>query len=144
MAKTLKLRIVTQERELLETEAISVTAMTEAGEVTILPGHIPLFSTLATGELHYILPDKRELEFVAVSGGFLDVSPEGIVTILADHALRAVDIDVAAAEAAKLRAEEVMRDKADQRASRDFQLAELELMRSINELNIARRRKGGR
>lgn len=144
MAKTLKLRIVTQERELLETEAISVTAMTEAGEVTILPGHIPLFSTLATGELHYVLPDKQELEFVAVSGGFLDVSPEGVVTILADHALRAGDIDVAAAEAAKLRAEEVMRDKADQRASRDFQLAELELMRSINELNIARRRKGGR
>jgi F-type H+-transporting ATPase subunit epsilon len=144
MAKTLKLRIVTQERELLETEAISVTAMTEAGEVTILPGHIPLFSTLATGELHYVLPDKKEMEFVAVSGGFLDVSPEGGVTIWAAHALRAGDIDVAAAEAAKLRAEEIMRDKADQRSSQDFRIAEMELLRSINELNIARRRKGGR
>jgi len=144
MTKTLKLRIVTQERELLEQEVISVTATTEAGEVTILPGHVPLFSTLATGELHYILPDKQDIAFVAVSGGFLDVGPDGVVTVLADHALRASDIDEAAAEAAKLRAEEVMRDKSDQRSSQDFRVAEMELMRSINELNIARRRKGGR
>lgn len=144
MNKTLKLRIVTQEQEVLELEVTSVTATTEAGEITILPGHIPLLSTLSTGELHYILPDKQEMDFFAVSGGFIDVNPDGVVTVLADRALRATDIDEAAAEAAKLRAEEVMRDKADQRSSRDFQIAELELIRSLNELNIARRRKGGR
>ena len=133
---SLQLHIVTQERELVRAESTSITVMTTEGEITVLPGHIPLFAKLASGELIYRSGDAEES--YAVTGGFLDVSPEGEVTVLADHAIRADDINEAMAEEARRNAEEALKNK---ESKRDFMLAEASLRQALNELTIATKRK---
>lgn len=136
--KVLQLEIVTQEKLLLQKEVTAVTAVTLLGEITVLPGHIPLFTKLDTGELRYRQQNSDEVGSYAVSGGFMDVNPEGKVTILADYALRSDDINEALAAKAKQEAQEAMKNK---QSERNFKLAEASLKKALNELNIARRRK---
>lgn len=139
--KTLHLIILTQEKQLLDTEITSLTVDTVQGQITVLPGHIPLFSKLSAGELWFRTESKTiasEHTF-SVAGGFLDVSPDGTITVLADHAIRADDISVAKAEEAKRQAEEVMAAKTSQR---DFQIAEASLKQALNDLRVARKRQG--
>lgn len=138
--KKLKLVILTQERLLLEKNIVSLTVDTEQGQITVLPEHIPLFSKLSTGELIYRWLDGNNLkqETFAVSGGFLDVNPQGIITVLADYAIRADAISIAQAEEAKRRAEEAMQNKQSQR---EFQLAEASLRQALNDLRVANRRQ---
>jgi F-type H+-transporting ATPase subunit epsilon len=140
--KTLQLTILTQERELLSRAVASVSVMTTEGEITILPGHIPLFTKLDVGELIFRWTEgasaKPQQEGFAVSGGFLDINPDGEVTILADYAIRSSDIDLAQAEAARQEAEDAMKNK---QSAVDFQLAEASLKRALNDLRVAGRRK---
>lgn len=120
----------------------SVTVQTTEGEITILPGHIPLFSKLDVGELIYRWDEgSREepmTDTYAVSGGFLDLNPAGEITILADHAIRSTDIDAAQAEEARRQAEEAMQNK---ESEVQFRLAEASLKRALNELRVANKRK---
>lgn len=140
--KHLQLTILTQEREILTQQVSSVTVPTSEGEVTILPGHIPLFSKLDIGELVYRWKegsgDRLQEDSLAVSGGFLDVNPAGEVTILADHAIRSTDIDLAQAEEARRQAELAMENR---QSEQDFRLAEASLKRALNDLKIAGRRR---
>lgn len=140
MSGHLKLIIVTQEKQLLEASVSSVTVMTTEGEITVLPSHIPLFTKLADGELIYRWEEggKQNKGSLAISGGFLDVSPNDEVTILADHAIRSEDISEAKAEEAKKLAEEAMQNK---QSEREFRLAEASLRRALTELQVAQRRK---
>jgi len=141
MANTkLKLDIITQEKELLSTEIDQVTVNTEAGEVTILPGHIGLFAKLKEGLLTYSLAGKTAV--VAVFGGFMDVSPDGVVTILADAADRAEDLDIAKIEAARAKAESVLKGKNP--APQDFAMAETALRKTYLQLKAARSRSAKR
>jgi len=81
MAK-LKLHVVSQEKELLTVEADAVSAQAVEGMITVLPGHIPLFTRIKKGELLY---EKNEVwKSIPVSDGFLTVSPEDEVTIMVD------------------------------------------------------------
>lgn len=134
MAK-LTLQIVTQEKHMLTETVGYVSAPTPQGEITILPHHISLFTKLDTGEVHYKI-GEREISYV-ISGGFMDVSGGKTVTILANSAIHSDEISVAKAEAAKERAENILREKHSQR---EAILAEAELRRSIMELNIARKK----
>src|SRR5260221_10442191 len=102
----LHLTIVTQEKELLNTDVDSITAMTTSGEVTILPGHIPLMTKLTDTELIYRMKGKEES--FAVSGGFLNVEPNNSIVVLADSAIRSSDINELKAQEARKRAEETM------------------------------------
>lgn len=138
--KELKLVILTQEKLLLEKDIVSLTVDTEQGQITVLPDHIPLFSKLSTGELIYRWMDGASVkeDIFAVSGGFLDVNPQGTITVLADYAVRADAISVAQAEEAKRRAEEAMKDK---QSVREFQLAEASLRQALNDLRVANRRQ---
>ena len=138
--KELKLVVLTQERLLLEKDVVSLTVDTQQGQITVLPDHIPLFSKLSTGELVFRWQDGNNIkeEVFAVSGGFLDVNPQGVITILADYAVRADAISIAQAEEAKRRAEEAMRNKQSQR---EFQLAEASLKQALNDLRVANRRQ---
>src|SRR5690606_5562130 len=77
---------------------------------------------------------------VAVSGGFLDVNPDGTITVLADYAIRADDINLAQLEEAKKKAEEAMQNR---ESEQEFRLAEASLRRTLNELKIAQRRQKG-
>src|SRR5919201_3997160 len=97
------LRVVSVEESLFEGEADFILARGAEGELGILPGHAPLITTLAPGELLIRHGDGTESLFV--SGGFLEVLPD-LVTVLADIAERAEDISVEAAEEARRHAQE--------------------------------------
>ena len=132
----LNLRVVSQERELITESVDSVTATTVDGEVTILAGHIPLFTKLQTGELVYRI-DKTESSIV-VSRGFLTVSPNNEVTIMADTAVHAREISEEKAQEAIAAANETLRTSDDQR---ERILAEASLRRALLEIKIAERTK---
>lgn len=101
--KTIKFKIVTPEDIVLETKVTQVTIPTQSGEITVLPGHIPLVSNLQPGVIEATKEDKTSV-IMSVSGGFLEVNNKNI-NILADTAERAQEIDLAKVEEAKKQAE---------------------------------------
>src|SRR5947209_7549907 len=109
---TLSLKIVTAEQQVLSEDADMVIAPGGAGELGILPRHIPIITTLKPGELRV----KRggEEQIFAIAGGFMAVRPAengSAVTVLADAAERAEEIDIARAEEARRRAEQLLQDR---------------------------------
>ncbi len=125
MADTFQLEIVTPER-LLVSEAVSEMEIPgQGGYLGILPGHAPLISELAVGEISY-RDSKSQIKRLAVAWGFVEVLPDK-VTILAETAERAEDIDVARARAARERAESVIKsppqDADVAKAEADLQVA---------------------
>jgi F-type H+-transporting ATPase subunit epsilon len=129
MTPVLRLDIVSAEKEIFsgEVEAVSVTGI--LGELGIYPGHAPLLTALKPGNIKATLTDKRE-EIFYVSGGMLEVQPF-IVTVLADTAARATDIDEAAAIEAKEAAERTL---ANQNSQLDFAKATAELAEAIAQI----------
>ena len=107
---TIQVDIVSAEGEIFSGAATMVFAPGSQGDLGIAPRHAPLLTLLKPGEVRVQTPDGEEHHFF-VGGGALEVQPTK-VTVLADTALRARDIDEAAALAAKQRAEEALRDKA--------------------------------
>jgi len=108
-AHTIHVDIVSAEGEIFSGEATMVFAPASEGEIGVAPRHAPLLSLLKPGEVRVQTPDGAEQHFF-VGGGAIEVQPAK-VTVLADTALRAKDIDEAAALAAKQRAEEALRDR---------------------------------
>ncbi len=137
---TMHVEVVTAERELYSGEADMVIAPGTEGELGILPRHAALLTTLKVGEMLIRLGGAEEPFFV--SGGFLEVS-NNTVTVLAETAERAEEIDQARAEAARRRAQEHLAQ-----ARSDIERADLEgsLERAVARLRIAElaRRRGGR
>ncbi|WP_044749357.1 F0F1 ATP synthase subunit epsilon [Bacillus alveayuensis] len=129
--KTIKVSVVTPDGPVYEADVEMVSAKAQSGELGILPGHIPMVAPLNIGAVR--LKKGGNTELVAVSGGFLEVRPDR-VTILAQAAEKAEDIDVLRAKAAKERAEKRLQSKQD---DIDFKRAELALKRAINRLNVA-------
>jgi F-type H+-transporting ATPase subunit epsilon len=132
------LEIVTAERVVLSDEVDQINAPTKDGRVGILPRHAPLLTILDVGELT-IIKDGASTPF-AVSGGFMEVLPNR-VTILADTAERADEIDEARAEAARRRAEEQI---AQRQSNQDIALAEAELRRALIRLKVAQLKRNRR
>jgi F-type H+-transporting ATPase subunit epsilon len=105
---TIKFEIVTPERVVLKEQVMQVTAPTQAGEITVLPGHIPLVANLMPGVIEVKKIDGSS-EVIAVSGGFIEVLKDKVV-ILADTAERAEEISLDRAEEAHARAEEIKKN----------------------------------
>ena len=103
--------VVSAEEAIFAGEAKFVSLPGESGELGILPGHTPLISRIRPGTLKIVRPDNSE-EVVFVACGILEVQP-GTVTVLADTAIRAADLDEAKAEAARQRAEDSLRNAKD-------------------------------
>ena len=139
---TIRCEIVTAERTVFEEDVNMVVAPGIDGQLGILPHHAPLMTTLTYGEL-IIHRQGQDDELIAIGGGFMEVGPDH-VTILADSAERAEEIDTMRAEEARLRAEELMAQK--RREDVDFAQAEAALRRSMIRLKVARRKRraGGR
>jgi F-type H+-transporting ATPase subunit epsilon len=139
---TIRCEVVTAERTVFEDAVDMVVAPGINGQLGILPHHAPLMTTLTYGEL-IIHRQGQEDELIAIGGGFMEVGPDH-VTILADSAERAEEIDTMRAEEARLRAEELMAQK--RREDVDFAQAEAALRRSMIRLKVARRKRraGGR
>ncbi len=140
MAMTIHVDIVSAETEIFSGPAEMVFAPGEMGELGIAPRHTPLLTRLKAGEVRVKPPQGEDL-FFFVSGGMLEIQPH-VVTVLADTALRAKDIDEAAAVAAKERAEQALRDK---KGDMDYARAQAELAESIAQLRtLEKLRKRGR
>jgi F-type H+-transporting ATPase subunit epsilon len=139
MTMTVHVDIVSAEKEIFSGLAEMVFAPAELGEVGISPRHAPLISRLKPGEVRVKVSDKEIYPFY-VSGGMLEIQPH-LITILADTAIRAKDIDEAAAIEAKTRAEEALADKS---GKIDFVDAQTQLQQAVMQLRtIDRLRKRG-
>ena len=132
----LKLAIITQDRQVLSEPVDKVSAPAVLGEVTILPGHIPLFTRLDDGILK-IWQGKSYRE-LALVGGFMDVSPGNQVTVMADSAILAESASEAKAEQARQKALAAMQVKVN---DFEFKQAEISLRKALMELKVARRRQ---
>jgi len=119
---TIKVLVATAEREVYRGEAEKVVAPGAAGELGILPKHAPLLTQLAPGELR-ITKAEDDVDEVFISGGYMEVQPD-MITVLADTAERATDMDEAAILAAQRKAEEELATK---KADIDLAMAEAEL-----------------
>jgi F-type H+-transporting ATPase subunit epsilon len=131
----LVLDVITPTKTLLKEEVDQITLSTIEGEITILPNHANLMTKLAPGEM--VVKNNGKTESYAVFGGFLEIS-DNKVNILADHAVRAVDLEIAKVMEAKERAEKAMKDKTN---DQDFQVADAELRRALMELKVVRKHK---
>jgi F-type H+-transporting ATPase subunit epsilon len=107
--QTVKLEIVSAERMVFSGDVRRLEVAGKMGELGIHPGHTPLLTALRPGDVRLLMPNNKE-EVYFVSGGMLEVQPD-VVTILADTASRADDLDEAAALAAKERAEKAIADR---------------------------------
>lgn len=138
--KQFKLEIVSAERSLYVDFVSALMITGSAGELGIHPGHTALLTTIKPGQIKLQLPGGAE-EVFFISGGMLEVQPD-IVTILADTAIRAADLDEAAALEAKERAEKSMHDK---QAKQEYGQALVELAHAMAQLRaIQMLRKGER
>ena len=141
MSMTIHIHIVSAESEIFSGTANMVFAPAEMGEVGIAPRHTPLLTRLKPGEVR-VQMDGQDEQFFYVSGGMLEIQPH-VVTVLADTAIRATDLDEAAAIQAKERAERAMDDK---QSDFDYAKAQAELAEAVAQLRTINsiRQKAGR
>ena len=130
MAMTIHVDIVSAEGEIFSGLAEMVYAPAVMGEVGIAPRHTPLVSPLKAGEVRLETGEGSDVAHYYISGGIIEVQPH-LVTILADTALRAADLDEAAAIEAKTRAEDAMKDKS---ADFEYAKAQSELIEAAAQL----------
>lgn len=126
---TLTCNVVSAQEELYSGVAKMVVASGEVGELGIMPQHAPLITRLKPGQVRILTEDDEE-EFLYISGGLMEVQPH-VVTILADTAIRAHDLDEAAAISAK---EEAERALADTEADIDYAKAQAQLAEAVAQL----------
>ncbi|MDO9243483.1 MAG: F0F1 ATP synthase subunit epsilon [Rhodocyclaceae bacterium] len=130
MALTVHVDVVSAEESIFSGLAEFVVLPGEAGELGILPGHMPLMTRIKPGAVRLKLPNQEQEELIFVAGGVLEVQP-GLVTVLADTAIRGKDLDEAKASDAKKKAEEAMANKS---ADMDFARAQAELAEAVAQL----------
>jgi F-type H+-transporting ATPase subunit epsilon len=115
MAMTIHVDIVSAEEQLFSGLAEMVVLPGEAGELGVLMGHAPLLTRIKPGVVRIKVPNQAEEELVFVAGGMLEVQPQR-VTVLADTAIRAHDLDEAKAQEALKQAEEARRNAKDKQS----------------------------
>ena len=130
MALTVHVDVVSAEESIFSGLAEFVVLPGEAGELGILPGHMPLMTRIKPGTVRLKIPNQDREELIFVAGGVLEVQP-GLVTVLADTAIRGKDLDEAKATDAKKKAEEAMANKS---ADMDFARAQAELAEAVAQL----------
>lgn len=133
--KTIKVHVVTPDGPVHESDVEMVIAKAESGELGILAGHIPMVAPLKIGVVQ--LKNGKESEYVAVNGGILEVRPEQ-VTVLAQSAEKAENIDYDRALRAKERAESRLHSQKSDHV--DFKRAELALKRAMNRISIVEKK----
>jgi len=134
MTTTIRCDIVSAEAEIFHGEAKMIVATGEEGELGIVPRHAPLITRLKPGQVRVIAENGDE-QFFYVSGGILEVQPQ-VVTVLTDTAIRAKDLDEAAARRAKDEAERALANRTD---AVEIAQAQVELAQAIAQLQAIER-----
>jgi len=126
MALTIHVDVVSAEESIFSGLVEFAVFPGEAGELGVLPGHTPLLTRIKPGSVRLKLPDREDYDLVYVSGGMLEVQPS-LITVLADTAIRADDLDEAEALKARQRAEEALASSASEvnRTAVEAELAQL-------------------
>ena len=135
MANTLQVDVVSAEEQIYSGEAEFVILPGVMGELGIYPRHTPLFTQIKPGSVRIKPANSATEELVFVQGGFLEVQPD-VVTVLADTAIRAKDLDEKAALEAKRAAEEAMQNKS---SKEEIATAEAELSAALAQLEAIRK-----
>ena len=130
MVATVHIDVVSAEESIFSGEAEFIAAPAQMGEVGIYPHHAPMITSIKPGALRIKLADKNEEQLIYISGGILEVQP-GVVTVLADTAIRGHDLDEAQANAAKKAAEEAMKNRS---SDMDYAKAQAELAEAIAQI----------
>ena len=133
---TMQVEVVSAEHEIFSGEATMLIATAEAGELGIYPQHTPLLTGLKPGDVRIQTADGEEL-VIYVSGGILEVTPKKI-TVLSDTAIRADDLDEAAALEAQRKAEQALKDTS---ADINYARARAELAQAAAQLQALRKLK---
>ena len=134
---SIQIEIVSAEKEIFSGEAIMLIAPGKEGDLGIAPNHTPLLTTLRPGEIEIHKKDDKK-EYVYVTGGNLEVQPH-IVTVLADSALHAEELDEEAALQAKNRAEEALKGA---EKKEDLEQAQAQLVEAAARYSAVKRLKG--
>lgn len=129
----IQIDIVSAEAAVFSGQALMITVTGALGELGIMHGHSPLLTSLKPGQVRIKKPDEKE-EIIYIQGGLLEVQPH-TVTVLADVAIRAPDLDEAAALAAKDRAEQLLQQR---HSNFDYSLAAAELAQAVAQLKAIR------
>ena len=137
MAMTMHVDVVSAEEEIFSGPATMLFAPGVMGDLGIYPRHAPLLTRIKPGEVRIQTADSDEEQVIYVSGGMLEIQPAA-VTILADTATRAHDIDEAAAIQAKERAEKMLKDQKD---DVDYAAATAELAEAMAQIQAVQRLK---
>lgn len=132
---TMQVEVVSAENEIFSGEATMLIATAEAGELGIYPQHTPLLTNLKPGDVRVQTADGEE-QVIYVSGGILEVTPKKI-TVLSDTAIRADDLDEAAALEAQRKAEQALKDS---NADIDYARAKAELAQAAAQLQALKKR----
>ena len=135
MPHTIHVDVVSAEEQIYSGEAEFVVLPGTMGELGIYPRHTPLFTQIRPGSVRIKVPKQDQEELVFVQGGYLEVQPN-VVTVLADTAIRAKDLDEKAALEAKRAAEEAMQNKT---SKEEIARAEAELSAALAQLEATRK-----
>jgi F-type H+-transporting ATPase subunit epsilon len=135
MANTVHIDVVSAEASIFSGEAEFVVAPAGAGEVGIYPNHAPMITTIKPGALRIKQHDVKEETLIFISGGMLEVQP-GLITVLADTAIRGADLDAAKANAAKEAAMEAMKNRT---SDMDYAKAQAELSEAVAQIQAIER-----
>ena len=138
MSNTIQCDIVSARKKIFSGDAVMLIASGVAGELGITPRHAPLMTTLKPGPVRVLLPDGEESIFF-VGGGILEVMPH-LVTVLADTAVRADDLDEAAAKRAKAEAERELENYTDKIEIAEVQARLIEAIAQLEALERWRKR----
>jgi F-type H+-transporting ATPase subunit epsilon len=138
LPEAIELIVVTPERQLLKETVVEVTIPGLDGELGVLPGHAPLMTELGVGELKYKTTNSGQATALAIIQGFAEVLPDR-VTVLAETAERAEEIDLSRAERALERAQKRI---AQPSAETDWARAEFALRRALIRVQLARKYRG--
>lgn len=138
MPNTIKCDIVSARRELFSGDVTRCVVSGSGGELGIYPRHAPLMTTLKAGQVRIWKPDDEELTFI-IGGGILEVMPH-LVTVLADSATRADDLDEAAAQRAKAEAERELLTRTDRLEIAEAQAKLAEAVAQLRALEQLRRK----
>ncbi|MDR0672919.1 MAG: F0F1 ATP synthase subunit epsilon [Zoogloeaceae bacterium] len=137
MAMTIHVDVVSAEEEIFSGTVEFAIFPGESGELGIMPRHTPLLTRIKPGALRLKVPDEDRFELVYVSGGMLEVQPH-LITVLADTAIRAADLDEAKLLEAKRQAEETLSKRS---GGMNFAAAEAELAQLNAQLQAIKKMK---